>query len=81
MYRLLCDETLLAVWDGLPDDASAQLTVALADVCHDPYSETEPWGIDDGINRELIRPLVIARLAVNQEAQTVRIYSIEPRRR
>ncbi|MFE9736138.1 hypothetical protein ACFYO9_37430 [Streptomyces sp. NPDC005863] len=79
MYRLLCDETLLAVWDSLPDDASAQLTTALSDVCHEPFIETEPWGIDDGINRVLVRPLVAAILAVNDEARTVRIYNIQHR--
>ncbi|WP_069883495.1 hypothetical protein [Streptomyces luteocolor] len=81
MYRLLCDETLLAVWDSLPDDASEQLTLGLADVCHDPETATEPWGIDDGIHRQLIRPLVTALLAVNQERRTVRIYDIQRRRR
>ncbi|MFI6936819.1 hypothetical protein [Streptomyces sp. NPDC050287] len=80
MYRLLCDKPLTAIWDGLPDDASRQLTAALSDVCHEPFIETEPWGIDDGINRILVRPLVTARLAVNEQAQTVRIYSIEYRR-
>ena len=80
MYRLLCDETLLAVWDSLPTDASEQLTLALADVCHDPVAATEPWGIDDGIHRQLIRPLVTALIAVNQERQTVRIYQIQHRR-
>lgn len=79
MYQLLCDETLLAIWDSLPDDASAQLTNALSDVCHEPFIETEPLGIDDGINRILVRPLVTAILAVNEQARTVRIYNIEAR--
>ncbi|MFE8950038.1 hypothetical protein [Streptomyces sp. NPDC007856] len=79
MYRLLCDETLLAVWDSLPDEASAQLTMALSDVCHEPFIETEPYGIDDGTHRILVRPLVIAVLAVNEDKQTVRIYDIQPR--
>lgn len=79
MYRLLCDETMMAIWDSLPDDASAQLTAALSDVCHEPFIETEPFGIDDGINRILIRPLVIAILAVNEDKQTVRIYDIQHR--
>ncbi|MFP3986916.1 hypothetical protein U9R90_05315 [Streptomyces sp. E11-3] len=79
MYRLLCDETLLAVWDSLPDDASEQLTLGLADVCHDPVAATEPWGIDDGIHRQLIRPLVTALISVNPERQTVRIYNIQRR--
>lgn len=79
MYRLLCDETLLATWDSLPDDASHQLTTALADICHEPFIETEPYGIDDGTHRILIRPLVTAILAVNEQARTVRIYSIERR--
>lgn len=80
MYRLLCDETLLAVWDSLPDDVSHQLTVALADVLYEPFIETEPFGIDDGINRQLVRPLVTAILAVNQAAATVRVYDIQPTR-
>lgn len=79
MYRLLVDETLMAVWDSLPDAASEQLTLALADVCQDPVASTEPWGIDDGIHRQLIRPLVTALIAVNAEQQTVRIYQIEHR--
>lgn len=79
MYRLLCDEPLMAIWDSLPDDASRQLTAALSDVCHEPFIETEPWGVDDGINRILERPLITVRLAVNEQAQTVRIYSIEYR--
>ena len=79
MYRLLCDETLLAIWDSLPDDASTQLTAALSDVCHEPFIETEPYGIDDGTHRILVRPLVTAIIAVNEEARTVRIYSIERR--
>ena len=79
MYRLLVDETLLAVWDSLPDGASAQLTAALSDVCHEPFIETEPYGIDDGTHRILIRPLVTAIIAVNETAQTVRIYNIEAR--
>ncbi|MEV8529549.1 hypothetical protein AB0451_36415 [Streptomyces sp. NPDC052000] len=78
-YRLLCDETLLAVWDSLPEDASHQLTVALADVLYEPYIETEPFGIDDGINRQLVRPLATAILAVNPDAGTVRIYDIQAR--
>lgn len=79
MYRLLCDEPLLALWDSLPDDASAQLTAALSDVCHEPFIETEPYGIDDGVHRILIRPLVTAILTVNEDKRTVRIYSIEYR--
>ncbi|TGB06531.1 hypothetical protein [Streptomyces sp. MZ04] len=81
MYRLLCDATLMAVWDSLPDDASEQLTLGLADVCHDPEAATEPWGFDDGIHRQLIRPLVTALIAVNHERRTVRIYDIQRRRR
>ncbi|MFI6645672.1 hypothetical protein [Streptomyces sp. NPDC050504] len=77
MYRLLCDETLQAVWDSLPDDAGQQLTAALADAVYEPYLETEPFGVDDGINRQLIRPLVTAVLAVNDKARTVRIYMIQ----
>ncbi len=42
--------------------------------------ECELWGIDDGINRILVRLLVTARLAVNEQARTVRIYRIEYRR-
>lgn len=79
MYRLLCDETLLARWDSLPDDASAQLTTALSDVCHEPFIETEPYGIDDGTHRILVRPLVTAIIAVNEDKQTVRIYDIQHR--
>lgn len=79
MYRLLCDETLLAVWDSLPAEASSQLTLAFADICHDPVTATEPWGFDDGIHRQLIRPLVTALIAVNPERQTVRIYQIQHR--
>lgn len=79
MYRLLCDATLTAIWDSLPDDASEQLTLALADACHDPIVATEPMGIDDGIHRQIIRPLVAAIIAVNEERQTVRIYQIQHR--
>ncbi|MFH8613064.1 hypothetical protein ACH4D5_36910 [Streptomyces sp. NPDC018029] len=81
MYRLLCDETLMAVWDSLPDNASEQLTLGLADVCLDPLTATESWGIDDGIHRQLIRPLVTALISVNQDQQTVRIYDIQRRRK
>ncbi|MGW8726328.1 hypothetical protein ACWGNF_09955 [Streptomyces sp. NPDC055808] len=77
MYRLLCDENLREFWDGLPDDIGHQLTVALADVLYEPFIETEPFGIDDGINRQLVRPLVTAILAVNSDAGTVRIYDIQ----
>lgn len=80
MYRLLYDETIETVWDALPDDASEQLTLALADVCRNPIDETEAWGIDDGIHRQIIRPLVAAIIAVNQERHTVRIYRIQHRR-
>ncbi|MFD3588333.1 hypothetical protein [Streptomyces sp. NPDC058683] len=52
---------LQALWDGFPDEAGRQLTAALSDVCHEPYSETEPWGIDDGINRILVRSLITVR--------------------
>lgn len=77
MYRLICDDDLQTIWDSLPDEASRQLTAALSDVCHEPYIETEPWGIDDGTHRLLIRSLITVRLAVNDTAQTIRIYSIE----
>ncbi|WP_318201077.1 hypothetical protein [Streptomyces sp. SCL15-4] len=79
MYRLLCDATLMVVWDSLPNDASEQLTLALAEVCDDPDA-AEPWGIDDGIHRQIVKPLVTVLLTVNREAKTVRIYDIEYRR-
>ncbi|MDG4858608.1 hypothetical protein P8605_10665 [Streptomyces sp. T-3] len=46
-----------------------------------PFGQTEPYGIDDGINRQLIRPLVAAIVAVNDKNETVRIYQIEYRHR
>lgn len=79
MYRLLCDATLLVVWDSLPNDASEQLTLALAAVCDNPDT-ADAYGIDDGIHRQIVQPLVTAIIAVNREAKTVRIYNIEHRR-
>lgn len=65
------------MWDALPDDARQQLTMALFDVMTDPIGATEPWLIDDGIHRILIRPLVEAALSVNTDEQVAHIYLIE----
>jgi len=70
---------LVIVWDSLPNDASEQLTLALADACQDPITATEPYGLDDGIHRQIIRPLVTAVIAINQKQQTLRIYDIQHR--
>jgi len=79
VYRLLCDATLMTVWDSLPADASEQLTLALADACQDPVTATEPFGIDDGLHRQIIRPLVTAVVHVSHQQRTVRIYDIQAR--
>lgn len=80
MYRLLIDPTLDAVWTSLPDDVRHQVDNAMAAVCQDPYGETEPWGIDDGITRQCTRPLVVIMVRVDDTQQTVKIYAIQPRR-
>ncbi|MEU9578834.1 hypothetical protein [Streptomyces chilikensis] len=78
-YRLWRDTTMEAHLDALPEAARLQLTLALFDVIEDPVNQTEPWGIDDGRHRILLRPLVTARLSVNHEKRTLHMYGIELR--
>lgn len=77
MYELRYDPTIEAVWDSLPDQARDEFDQAILAACEDPIGSTEPWGIDDGITRTLVRTHVFAMLLVTETPdKTVRILDI-----
>ncbi|MEV6781201.1 hypothetical protein [Streptomyces sp. NPDC051098] len=77
-FRLKIDPVVQAVYDSLPDDVASTLTLALAEVCDDPFARTDPYGVDDGVTRLLILDRVIAMLLVTNTPamQAVRILQI-----
>lgn len=77
MYELRYDATVEAVWDSLPDQAREEFDRAILAVCQDPYGTTEPYGIDDGVTRTLIRPHTVAVLLISQAPrQLLRILQV-----
>ncbi|NED31054.1 hypothetical protein [Streptomyces sp. SID8499] len=76
MYRLKYDPAAEAVHEAMPPAASETLTLALADACHDPYTATEPYGIDDGITRMLITPQAFAVLMIGKQEDAITILQI-----
>ncbi|MFI0218809.1 hypothetical protein [Streptomyces lydicus] len=77
MYVLKCDAIRQAIWDGLPQPISEQLTRALAKACADPVGATQPYGEDDGIMRTLVLPDVFAVIYLGHQTKTLHIYTIE----
>ncbi|GGX40305.1 hypothetical protein [Streptomyces noursei] len=76
MYELRCDPALTAIWDSLPDAARTRLAHALAAVCEDPLATTQPYGIDDGVTRQLILDDTIAILLITPAMKRVRMLQI-----
>ncbi|RXS84196.1 hypothetical protein EST92_11600 [Streptomyces sp. TM32] len=76
MYELRCDPTVTAIWDSLPDAARTRLAHALMAVCEDPIAATQPYGVDDGVTRQLILDDTIAVLLVTAAMKRVRILQI-----
>lgn len=75
-YALRIDHVQQLVWDSLPQPALEQLALALAAVCDDPFGETLPYGVDDGITRMLVLPAVVAVLLVSDATKRVHIMQI-----
>lgn len=68
MYRLgRPTPHVTAQWDALPAVASEELTLAIADVCDDPYGTTEPRsGHDKDVERILtLQHTTIALLLID----------------
>jgi hypothetical protein len=76
MYRLKYDPAAEAVHDALPQDASEQLSAALAAACGDPWSATEPYGEDDGVIRTLLAGDTFAVLLVGHNLKTITVLQI-----
>ncbi|MGW2048610.1 hypothetical protein ACWCPF_26015 [Streptomyces sp. NPDC001858] len=66
-----------AIWDGLPDEASARLALALADACTDPIAATQPYGEDDGIMRTLVTGDILIVIYLGQQTKTLHIFQID----
>jgi hypothetical protein len=77
VYALRYDSTIEAIWDSLPREASEQFTLSIANACEDPFSATEPFGIDDGHTRLLQLPHVVAMLYLDHEDKELRVYSLD----
>lgn len=75
-YRLHASRPVQAVWDTLPDQASEALTLAMAQVCDDPYTATSPYGEDDGIMRTLVLPMLVAVLLIDSPSGQISIVQI-----
>ncbi|MFC8447641.1 hypothetical protein [Kitasatospora sp. NPDC057223] len=76
-YRLHDEPTIRTVWDSLPPDVSAQLTLALAQVCNDPLGSTAPYGEDDGVMRTLVLDHLMAVLYLGHQTKTVHVFQID----
>lgn len=75
MYRLQYNPDVEAVHDGLPTPLRRRFSQALAQVCEDPISSTEPWGIDDGVTRTLVVGDILAMLLIGHRTKTVTVLS------
>lgn len=77
MYELRYDPTIEAVWDSLPDQARDEFDRAILAACENPYSATEPYGIDDGVTRTLVLQRTVAVLLITHAPRkTLRILQI-----
>lgn len=71
-----------AAWAALPPEASEELTLAMAEVCRDPWRATAPLDADD--EKDVRRKLVLRHVTVNllivdaPPIQRVYIRIIEP---
>lgn len=63
MYKLRYSKAVEAVWDSLPDEASAELDRALIVICQAPWTHTQPRG-DDHYDAERTRALQHTALAL-----------------
>lgn len=80
MYRLKYDPSVESVHDSLPPDASQHLSLTLAAACEDPWTNTEPYGVDDGIFRlAFATEHLWAVLFVDHSQKTVTVLAIESR--
>lgn len=77
MYALRCDAVNQAVWDGLPDEASERLAIALAAACADPLGTTQPYGEDDGIMRTLVTGDILVVIYLGHQTKTLHIFQID----
>lgn len=75
MYRLQYNPGVEAVHDLLPDAVSLRFSQALAHACADPYANTSPYGIDDGVTRTLVAGDVIAVLLIGHKTETLTVLS------
>lgn len=75
-YRLKYDEAAEVVHDALPAAASEQLTLALADVCHDPLGRSIPYGEDDGVVRMVLTDAAFAVILIGHATKTVTVLQI-----
>lgn len=76
MHRLQYAAPAGAVHDAMPADASEQLTLVLADVCHDPLGRSIPYGEDDGVMRMVITDHAFAVLLVGAVTKTITVLQI-----
>lgn len=75
-YLLKYDPAAEAVHDAMPAEPSEQLTLALADACHDPIGATVPYGEDDGVMRMVITDHAFAVILIGQALKTVAVLQI-----
>lgn len=77
-YRLKYDPAAEAVYDALPQRASEQFTLALADACDNPLGATQPYGeIEDEVIRRVVAGDVTALLLVGHNLKTVTVLQID----
>ncbi|MET9073898.1 hypothetical protein ABZX95_17360 [Streptomyces sp. NPDC004232] len=76
MHRLKYDPAAEAVHEAMPSPASEELTLALADACHDPIGVTEPYGEDDGVMRMIITEQAFAVLLVGNTLKTITVLQV-----
>ena len=78
MYRLKYDPAAEAVHNGLPDEASRALTLALAAACDDPIEATQPYGlVDDGVIRKILTRDVLAILLIGTGRKELTVLQVE----
>ncbi|POX64571.1 hypothetical protein C3492_05960 [Streptomyces sp. Ru62] len=75
-YRLKYDQAAEAVHEAMPTAASEELTLALADACHDPIGATEPYGEDDGVVRALVTRQSFALLLIGEALRTITVLQV-----
>ncbi|MGW9032996.1 hypothetical protein ACWGQ5_55655 [Streptomyces sp. NPDC055722] len=75
-YRLKYDPAAEAVHEAMPPEASAALTLALADACHDPIAATVPYGEDDGVMRMLVTDQAFAVLLIGDTLKTITVLQV-----